>query len=160
MRVALIIASALALAVALVIAVGGDDEDEAVVETVTVTTPETTPTPDTVPATTPEEPVEPEEPADPDAPANGHGGEEAPRNCGRIAFNPSTDSGASGIEAVGTDCRTARAVARAARNAADELSYDAENFRCNGKPSDELALSAIEWICIGPDREVVNFLTT
>jgi hypothetical protein len=112
MRVALIIACALALAVAFVIAVGGDDEDEAVIDTTPVTTTEAEPEPEPEP-TTQEEPAEPE-PADPDAPTNGHGGAEAPLKCGRIAFEPNTDSGASGIEANGTDCATARAVARGA----------------------------------------------
>jgi hypothetical protein len=134
---------------------GGDDDESTVVETTTVTTIET------VPTTTPAEPDEGgPAPADPDTPANGHGGTEAPRRCGRIAFNPSTDSGAASITAVGTDCETARAVARAARNAADELSYEAEGFRCSGTESDNVGLASIEWSCAGAEREVVSFVTT
>ena len=152
MRVALIIASALALALAIVIAVGGDDEDDPVIETTPVTTPETAPE---AVETTPEEPLEPEPAPDTD----GDGVAEALLECGQIVFEPNTDSGAARIEAAGTDCATARDVARAARNATDELTFEANGFRCTGGQADQ-PLSAIEWFCIGADRSVVSFLTS
>ena len=157
MRAVLIVASALALAVALVIAMGSDEEDDApVVETTPVTAPETVPEPA---ETTPEKPIEPE-PADPDAPANGHGGQEAPVRCGQIAFEPNTDSGASGIKAAGTDCTAARTVARAARDRTEDLSYRTDGFQCSGARSDQLPIATVEWFCVGPDREVVTFKTS
>jgi hypothetical protein len=156
MRVALVILTAVALAVALIVATGGDDEST-VETTPPVTITETVPVaPDTTPSTPPPDAEAP----DPDAPANGHGGAEAGRTCGHIAFNPSTDSGASGITAVGTDCATARAVARGAANAADELAYESRGFRCTGAESDEPGLSAIEWACVGAAGESVSFETT
>ena len=145
-------------AVALVAGCGGDDEETTVVETTTV------PTVETVPETVPEPtvPVEPgdDEPADPEAPANGHGGAEAPDDCGRVTFEENTDSGAFEITAVGTDCATARAVARAARNSTSQLSYEARGFQCTGGHSEEQGLSSIEWFCFGADREVVTFATS
>jgi len=154
MRVAVL----LLCAAALVAGCGDDDEETTVVETTTTTTIETVPAPAEEPdATTPDETGEgvvPEEKSD------GNGAAEAPHKCGRIAFNPSTDSGAASITAVGTDCETARAVARAASNATDELSYEAEGFQCAGTRSNEAGLSSIEWFCVGADREIVNFVTT
>jgi hypothetical protein len=151
-------AALLLCAAALVAGCGDDDDDEStVVETTTTTTIETVPAPADPNMTTPEdmgEDVVPEQSDD------GNGAVEAPHNCGRIAFNPSTDSGAAAIKAAGTDCETARAVARAARNATDELSYDVEGFRCAGTRSEEAGLSSIEWFCLGANREVVNFVTT
>ena len=146
-------------AAALVAGCGDDDEETTVVETTTTTTIETVPVPTEPDVTTPDqmgEDVVPEENADGD----GDGAAEAPSKCGRIAFNPSTDSGAAAITESGTDCETARAVARAARNATDELSYEAEGFRCAGARSEGEGLSSIEWFCLGADREVVNFVTT
>ena len=145
-------------ALAVLAGCGGDDDETTVVETTTVTTVETVPPPEQD-APVPREPGD-DEAADPDAPAGGHGGVTAPEKCGRLAFNPSTDSGASGITAIGTDCQTARAVARAARNATDELRYIAEDFTCTGARSNDAGLSSIEWFCIGADREVVSFVTT
>jgi len=154
MRVAVL----LLCAAALVAGCGDDDEETTVVETTTTTTIETVPAPAEEPdATTPDETGEgvvPEEKSD------GNGAAEAPHKCGPIAFNPSTDSGAASITAVGTDCETARAVARAASNATDELSYEAEGFQCAGTRSNEAGLSSIEWFCVGADREIVNFVTT
>ena len=145
-------------AVALVAGCGDDDEETTVVETTPVTTVET------IPETVPEPTVPPEagddEPADPDAPANGHGGVEAPSDCGRVSFEENTDSGAFEIAAVGTDCATARAVARAARNSTSELAYTVRGFQCTGGRSDEQGLSSIEWFCFGADREVVTFATS
>ena len=140
---------------------GGDDDDTTAVETTTVTTTETvTTTPSKVDTTTPTEPGEEDEENGAAEDDDGDGAIEAPRHCGRIAFNPSTDSGAAAIEAVGTDCETARALARDARNATDELSYEAESFRCSGARSDKQGLASIEWFCLGADREVVSFVTT
>src|SRR5687768_7845774 len=155
-------AAALILCTAALAAGCGDDDEDTAVETTTVTTTETV-------TTTPPEPAEttPEEPDDGGSggaeapPAEGHGGAEATLSkCGRVAFNPSTDSGASEITAVGTDCQTAIAVARAARNATDELTYVAEDFTCTGARSNKAGLSSIEWFCVGADREVVTFATT
>jgi hypothetical protein len=131
---------------------GGDDETT-VVETTTVIETVRVPEPD---STTPVEP----EPADPDAPASGNGGGEAPRDCGRIVFEPNTDSGASDIESVGGDCTAARSVARAARDAATDLSFEADGFQCSGAHSDQRPIAQVEWFCIGPDREVVTFFTS
>ena len=136
---------------------GDDDEETTVVETTTTTTIETVPAPAEPDVTTPDEMGER---VMPEEDSNGNGAVEAPHNCGRIAFNPSTDSGAAAIKAAGTDCETARAVARAAANATDELSYEAEGFRCAGTRSNEAGLSSIEWFCLGPNREVLNFVTT
>jgi hypothetical protein len=152
-------ASVLLLCTAALVAGCGDDDNEStVVETTTVTTTETVPTtpsePDTTtPTTTPGEQAESNGDTD-------NGAAEAPSHCGRIAFNKSTDSGAADITAVGTDCDTAKAVARAARNATDELSYEADDFRCAGSRSENAGLASIEWFCIGADREVVTFVTT
>ena len=151
MRAAVAIVCAVAL-----VAGCGDDDDETVVETTTVTTTETVPPTPTEPdATTPTEP-------DADAPedGDGDGAAEAPGECGTVTFTANTDSGAFNITAVGTDCATARAVARAARNSADELSYAAHGFRCSGARSDQPGLSSIEWFCLGADREVVTFSTS
>jgi hypothetical protein len=134
----------------------GDDDETTVIETTTVTTIETVPTTPAPDATAPTRPEEGDEAAD----GADDGAAEAPSKCGRIAFNPSTDSGAASIRASGTDCETAQAVARAARNATDELSYEAEGFRCAGTRSEKAGLSSIEWFCLGADREVVSFLTT
>lgn len=152
-------AAALLLCAAALVAGCGDDDDEStVVETTTTTTIETVPAPGEPDVTTPDdmgERVEPSEETE-----DGNGAAEAPHNCGRIAFNPSTDSGAATIKAAGTDCDTARAVARAASNATDELSYEAEGFRCAGARSEKAGLSSIEWFCLGADRELVTFVTT
>lgn len=144
-------------AAALVAGCGGDDDDETtVIETTTATTIETVPAPAEPDVTTPDEMGERVEPSD----DGGNGAVEAPHNCGRIVFNPSTDSGAAAIKAAGTDCETARAVARAARNATDELVYETEGFRCAGARSEKAGLSSIEWFCLGANREVVSFVTT
>jgi hypothetical protein len=98
-------------AAALVAGCGDDDEETTVVETTTTTTIETVPVPTEPDVTTPDqmgEDVVPEENADGD----GDGAAEAPSKCGRIAFNPSTDSGAAAITESGTDCETARATPR------------------------------------------------
>jgi hypothetical protein len=145
-------------AAALVAGCGDDDEETTVVETTTTTTIETVPAPGEPDVTTPDDMGERVEPSDESE--GGNGAVEAPHKCGRIAFNPSTDSGAAGITAAGTDCETARAVARAARNATDELSYEAESFRCTGARSEKAGLSSIEWFCVGAEREVVTFVTT
>ena len=148
-------ALAIVCAVALVAGCGDDDEETTVVETTTVTTTETVPPPPEPDATTPAEP-------DADAPRDddGDGAAEAPGSCGTVTFAENTDSGAFNIAAVGTDCSTARAVARAARNSSDELSYEAHGFRCSGARSDQPGLSSIEWFCIGAGREVVTFATS
>ena len=147
-------AVAFACAVALV-AGCGDDDEETVVETTTVTTTETVPPPPEPDATTPAEP-------DAGAPEDddGDGAAEAPGECGTVTFAENTDSGAFNIAAVGTGCTTARAVARAARNSTDELSYEAHGFTCRGARSDEPGLSSIEWFCLGAEREVVTFATS
>ena len=142
---------------ALVAGCGGDDDEDTVVEATTVTTTET------VPTTTPAEPVATvpgPDVEDEDATGADNGAAQAPSKCGRIAFNPSTDSGAAGITAVGTDCETARALARASRNATDDLIYDAEGFHCAGARSEKAGLSSIDWLCVGAEREVVSFATT
>lgn len=148
-------------AAALVAGCGGDDEDDTttVIETTTATTIETVPAPGEPDVTTPDDMGERVEPSEEDQGSN-NGAAEAPSKCGRIAFNAQTDSGAASITASGTDCDTAKAVARAARNATDELSYEAEGFRCAGSRSDKAGLASIEWFCIGADREVVSFVTT
>ena len=143
----------------LVAGCGGDDDDETtVVETTTTTTIETVPVPGEPDVTTPDNMGERVEP--PEETQDNSGAATAPSNCGRIAFSEATDSGASGITAVGTDCDTARTVARGARNASDDLTYEAESFKCSGTRSEKAGLSAIEWFCIGADREVVSFVTT
>jgi hypothetical protein len=134
---------------------GGDDEETTVTETTTVIQTESVPV-ETVPEeTTPSSPGDDE--ANGDA---GHGGAEAPGDCGRVAFAPNTDSGASEIDAAGTDCATARAVARAASGRADELAYEADGFRCVGQRSPDPPLASVEWVCIGAGREVVTFATS
>jgi hypothetical protein len=154
-------AAALILCAAAFLAGCGGDDDEAetttVIETTSVpTTIETVPTPGKPDVTTPDETGGAEAPSG----ENGNGAVQAPSHCGRIAFNKATDSGAAGITAVGTDCDTARTVARAARNATDELSYEADSFRCAGTHSEKAGLASIEWFCVGADREVVSFVTT
>jgi hypothetical protein len=134
----------LILCVAASIAGCGGDDETTVVETTTVTTIETVPT----------------APGGRKTDDAGAGVAEPARRCGRIAFNPSTDSGAASITAVGIDCETARAVARAARNATDELSYEVEGFRCVGTRSEGVGLAWINWFCVGANREAVNFETT
>ena len=148
-------AVAFVCAVALLSGCGDDDDETTVVETTTVTTPETVPAPPEPDATTPADP-------NTDAPedADGDGAAEAPGNCGKVTFTENTDSGAFNIAAVGTDCTTARAVARAARNSTAELSYTAHGFTCNGARSDEPGLSSIEWFCLGVEREVITFATS
>jgi hypothetical protein len=143
---------ALILCAAVLAAGCGDDEETSDVETAPVTTTETV-----VPEPVDPTPTEPEEP---DAPADGHGGQEAPRKCGRLAFEPNTDSGASGIRAAGGNCGTARDVARAAEPAREDLSYEKDGFECQGAHSDQIPINQIEWRCVGPDREVVRFVTS
>ena len=144
-------------AAALVAGCGGDDDDETtVIET--TTTIETVPAPGEPDVTTPDNMGERVKPSDDTEGSNGAA--QAPSKCGRLAFNAATDSGASGITAVGTDCDTARAVARGASNATDELTYEVEGFSCAGARSENAALSSIEWFCVGADREVVTFVTT
>ncbi len=145
-------------AAALVAGCGDDDEETTVVETTTATTIETVPAPAEPDVTTPDEMGERVVPEEQSGGSNGAA--EAPHNCGRFAFSPSTDSGAAAIKAAGTDCETARAVARAAQNATDELAYEAEGFRCAGTRSENAGLSSIEWFCLGANREVVSFVTT
>ena len=134
---------------------GGDDEETTVTETTTVIQTETVPAPTTPDETTPSEPDDGEAGGDAD-----NGGAEAPDDCGRIAFAPNTDSGASEIDAGGTDCATARAVARAASDRTDELAYEANGFRCVGQRSPEPPLASVKWVCLGADREVVTFKTS
>lgn len=136
---------------------GDDDEETTVVETVTTT--ESAPPPPEPDATTPAEP-DPNTPEDEAEEDDGDGAAEAPGTCGKVTFAPNTDSGAFNITAVGTDCRTARAVARAARNSTDELSYEARGFTCSGAGSEEPGLTSINWLCVGADREVVTFATS
>ncbi len=149
-------------AAAFVAGCGGDDDDETtVIETTTVpTTIETVPTPGEPDVTTPDDKGERVDPSEKEEPGTSNGAAEAPSKCGRIAFNAATDSGAASITASGTDCETARAVASAARNATDDLSYEAEGFRCAGARSEKAGLSSIEWFCVGVGREVVSFVTT
>jgi hypothetical protein len=152
-------AALLLCAAALVSGCGGDDDDETtVIETTTTTTIETVPTPGEPDVTTPDDMGERVKP--PNESEGSNGAAQAPSKCGRLAFNAATDSGASGITAVGTDCDTARALARGASNATDELTYEAEGFRCSGAQSGNAGLSSIEWFCVGADREVVTFVTT
>jgi len=145
----------LCYAAAFVSGCGDDDEETTVVETTTVTVP--APPPPSEPEVTAPEPTAPE---DPEAPANGHGGTEAPAKCGRVDFEPNTDSGAFAITAVETDCKIARRVAEGARNSTSDLSYVTEGFTCTGARSSEPGLSSIEWVCVGADREVVTFATS
>jgi hypothetical protein len=148
--------TAVAILCAAIFAAGcGDDDDTTVVETTTVTETETVTTPAEPDATTPAEPGGDEPGED-----GGDGSAEAPRDCGRIVFEPNTDSGAFEIEAAGTDCATARAVVRAARDRPDDLSYVANSFRCTGERRDGAGLSSVGWVCIGADRSVVTFTTT
>ena len=132
---------------------GGDDDETTVVETTTVTTTETVTVPSepdpTGTTTTPPGQAPPED-----------GTAEAPRSCGRITFEENTDSGAFNIKAAGTDCKTARAVASAARDSASEVSYTARGFTCTGAGNNEPPLSSVEWFCLGPDREVITFSTS
>lgn len=148
-------AAGILCAVALLSGCGDDADETTVVETTTVTETETVPVPPEADATTPAEP-------DADAPGedDGDGAAEAPGNCGQVVFEENTDSGAFNVTAVGTDCTTARRVARAARNSTTELSYVAHSFRCSGARSDKQALSSIEWFCVGAEREVVTFSTS
>ena len=132
---------------------GDDDDETTVVETTTVIETVTLPEPNAT------KPIEPQ-PADPDAPANGHGGAEAATKCGRIVFEPNTDSGASDIEAAGADCTAARSVARAARTRSDDLSYETDGWTCSGAQSDQRPIATVEWRCVGPDDEVVRFVTS
>jgi hypothetical protein len=149
------LAAILGSVVVLAAGCGGDDEETTVTETTTVIQTETVPAPTTPDETTPAEPGDDE--ADGDA---GDGGAEAPGGCGRIAFAPNTDSGASEIDAGGTDCATARAVARAASGRTGELAYEADGFRCVGQRSAEPPLAQVKWVCLGADREVVTFKTS
>jgi len=145
---------------ALVAGCGGDDNETTVVETTTTTVPttiETVPAPGKPDVTTPEQM---DEDVSPSGGGGGNGAAQAPSHCGRIAFNKSTDSGAAGITAVGADCDTARAVARAARNATDELRYEADGYTCAGAHGENAGLASIDWFCVGPDRAVVTFSTT
>ena len=146
-------------AAALVAGCGGDDNETTVVETTTTTVPttiETVPTPGEPDVTTPEQMGEDVAHSG----GSGNGAAQAPSHCGRIAFNKSTDSGAASITAVGSDCDTARTVARAAHNATDELRYEADGYTCAGAHGQDAGLASIEWFCVGPDREIVTFTTT
>ena len=139
---------------ALVAGCGGDDDETTVTETTTVVETQTTPAP-VEPDETTQTPPPGEQP-----PANGHGGAQAADECGSLAFEENTDSGAINIAAVGIDCPTARAVARAAEGHAGELAYEAEDFTCTGARTNGPGLASIEWVCIGVDREVVTFATS
>lgn len=151
---------------ALAVAACGDDDEEAttVIQTTTVTETETVVTtpPETETETTAEERPE-REPEDDDSDDRGEGGDgavTAPVSCGRLAFEPNTDSGASGITAVGTDCQTAKAVARAAQDhRGDELAYESRGFTCRGTRRGEAALETIGWVCLR-GAEFIRFGTT
>lgn len=79
-------------------------------------------------------------------------GVHASRRCGDVPFAPQTDAGAFDIHATGTSCETARAVARAADNAARD-SYSARGFRCEGgEPQGELP--SVEYTCTKEDARI------
>ena len=152
---------------------GDDDGDE--------TTPavETTPPAETQPAPPPPTEPEPttvpdEEPPADDEGDNSGGGAEAPpgdedagdgavtapSRCGRIAFEHGADAGASGIQAVGVDCDSARALARAAGDHGDDLAYESRGFDCAGARRDEPPVPMVDWVCLRNPNELVKFSTS
>jgi hypothetical protein len=54
------------------------------------------------------------------------------RNCGNVAFEPQTDSGAAGIRARFVGCRVARAIARASKGETGKR-YRAVGFSCRSR---------------------------
>ena len=70
-----------------------------------------------------------------------------------------TDSGAIAIVVVGTDCRTGKAVARAAQGRSDDLFYEANGFQCRGIRRSEAALASVDWTCIR-GNDFIRFGTT
>ena len=139
---------------------GDDDEETTVVETTTVIETVPAPPPETEPpATTPAE--QPETIPDDETEDDGDesGAVAAPAHCGRLAFEKNTDSGATGITVVGTDCETGRAVARAAQGRSDNLSYEASGFECRGIRRGEAALARVDWTCLR-GADLIRFATT
>lgn len=87
------------------------------------------------------------------------GGDEQPvatAACGDVAFTAHTDDGAFGIRAAGTDCATARAIARTTRDRrpADPLAFNAAGFRCTGTRAPATALPGVAWRCERSDSTV------
>lgn len=78
--------------------------------------------------------------------------------CGDVAFTPQTDDGAFGIRASGTDCATARTVARATRDRdpGDPLAFTVAGFRCAGTRTPDAVLPGVDWRCRSGER-VVTF---
>ena len=60
---------------------------------------------------------------------------------------------------VGTDCRTGKAVARAAQGRSDDLSYEANGFECRGIRRGEAALASVDWTCLR-GADFIRFGTT
>ena len=146
---------------------GDDDEETTVTQTETVIETNVIPPPPTATGleTTPEEePPESETETGDDGDATGDSGDEsgaitAPATCGRIAFEKNTDSGAIAITAVGVDCSTAKAVARAAQGRSDDLSYETNGFECHGLRRSKAALASVDWTCIR-GNDFIRFGTT
>lgn len=79
-------------------------------------------------------------------------------DCGLVAYAPQSDYGAFEIEARGTTCETAKAVATAAKDQSEP--FDAEGFSCEGEPDDSGPLPSTEWTCRGPDGAEITFATS
>ena len=88
----------------------------------------------------------------------------ATRSCGSIGFTPNSDEGVSDIRATGVRCRTARRVARAAREHGPSgrpgtiFRYRAYRFRCRGRELDT-ALPSVRFRCVR-GAAVVRFVKT
>lgn len=76
--------------------------------------------------------------------------------CGDVAFTANTDDGAFDIRVAGTDCATARRVARATRDRrpADPLAFTVSGFRCAGTRALATALPGVHWRCERGDSAV------
>jgi hypothetical protein len=73
----------------------------------------------------------------------------AQRNCGQIGFTPNTEDGVFEIRATRVSCKTARAVARRARDTGvtnGPRRYRARGFRCRGR-FDDTTLPMVHWTC-------------
>ena len=89
-----------------------------------------------------------------------HIGARRTRDCGRVGFEPDSDNLASSITAKRVRCRTARRVARGARDSGptDPEPYSARGFRCAGEALDTPLPSAL-FLC-RRDRASVAFIRT
>lgn len=80
------------------------------------------------------------------------------RDCGNVAFEPQTDSGAGGIRARAVGCRAARGIARASEGETGKR-YRAVGFRCRGRVVEREQLEAVLFTC-RREGAIVAFVRT